>query len=129
MLRSAAIFLALVFFSMLAAASTPAQMELQGRSQYGGLIRNVNSQKCVDVFGGSTSTGANVQQYACNGGGNQRWEFIDVGNGQYAIRNINSGQVLDVAGSSRENGANVQQFSVEWRRESEMAYPRTKQQF
>jgi Ricin-type beta-trefoil lectin domain len=96
--------------ALFSAASTRTQTTLQGHSQYGGLIRNVNSGRCVDVFGSSTSKNANVQQYACNNGANQRWEFIDLGSGQYAIRNINSGMVLDVAGDSRGNGANVQQF-------------------
>src|SRR5271170_6976816 len=110
MSRPVCIFFLLVFFSLATAHKSPGQTALQGRSQYGGLLRNVNSQKCIDVFGSSTSKNANVQQYACNGGGNQRWEFIDLGGGQYAIRNINSGMVLDVAGDSRANGGNVQQF-------------------
>jgi hypothetical protein len=99
-----------LFVGLFCAAATPAQTTLQGRSQYGGLIRNVNSGKCVDVFGSSTSKNANVQQFSCNNGPNQRWDFVDLGNGQYAIRNINSGLVLDVAGDSRANGANIQQF-------------------
>lgn len=110
MSRFVSVLLFIISSSMLSAAATPAQMQLQGRSQYGGLLRNVNSQKCIDVFGGSTSKNANVQQYACNGGANQRWEFIDLGNGQFAIRNVNSGLVLDVAGDNRGNGANLQQF-------------------
>jgi hypothetical protein len=73
MSRSIFIFLSLVVCSLLAAILLPAQVQLQGRSQYGGLIRNVNTQKCIDVIGASTNKGANVQQYACNGGGNQRW--------------------------------------------------------
>jgi Ricin-type beta-trefoil lectin domain/Protein of unknown function (DUF3011) len=98
--------------SLFLAASSPAQgqMQLQGRGQYGGLIRNVNSQKCVDVANGSRSPRANVQQFECNGGANQRWEFVSVGNGQYAIRSQNSGMVLDVADQSRARGANVQQY-------------------
>jgi Ricin-type beta-trefoil lectin domain len=103
------LFLAMLV-SLFGAVATLAQNALQGRSQYGGLLRNVNSQRCIDVFGNSTNKNANVQQYACNGGGNQRWEFIDLGTGQYAIRNVNSGLVMDVAGDSRANGANVQQF-------------------
>lgn len=91
-------------------STSPAQVMLQGRSQYGGLLRNVNCGKCIDVFGSSTSKSANVQQYSCNGDANQRWEFIELGNGQFAIRNANSGLVLDVFGDSRGNGANIQQF-------------------
>lgn len=110
MSRPASILSLVVIVAFFGAAATPAQTTLQGRSQYGGLIRNVSSGRCVDVFGGSTNKNANVQQFSCNNGANQRWEFVDVGNGQYAIRNVNSGQVLDVAGDSRGNGANVQQF-------------------
>jgi hypothetical protein len=93
---SSALFCFAAFFSLFSAAAAPAQIELQGSSQYGGLIRNVNSGKCVDVYGDSTNKGANVQQYVCNGGGNQRWEFIALGGDQFAIRNVNSGLVLDV---------------------------------
>jgi hypothetical protein len=108
--RCPSILLLVVFVGFFGVVATPAQTTLQGRSQYGGLIRNVNSGRCVDVFGSSTNKNANVQQFSCNNGANQRWEFVDVGNGQYAIRNVNSGLVLDVAGDSRANGANVQQF-------------------
>lgn len=104
------IFSLLAFVSFATAYKSPAQVALQGRSQYGGLLRNVNSQKCIDVFGSATNKNANIQQYSCNGGVNQRWEFIGLGNGQFAIRNVNSGLVMDVAGDSRGNGANVQQF-------------------
>lgn len=109
-LRQGCIFFLLVSLSFATAYKSLAQAALQGRSQYGGLLRNVNSQKCIDVFGSATNKNANVQQYSCNGGGNQRWEFIELGNGQYAIRNGNSDLVMDVAGASRGNGANVQQF-------------------
>ena len=110
MLRWGSNLFLVVIVSLFGAVATPAQITLQGRSQYGGLIRNLNSLKCIDVIGSSTSKNANVQQYNCNGGANQRWEFVDLGNGQSAIRNVNSGLVLDVAGDSRANGANVQQF-------------------
>jgi len=82
-----------VIVSFFGAAATRAQTALQGRSQYGGLLRNLNSLKCIDVVASSTAKKANVQQYNCNGGANQRWEFVDAGNGQYAIRNVNSGLV------------------------------------
>jgi hypothetical protein len=117
-----------VAFSLFAAAPALAQMELQGRSQYGGLIRNVNSGKCVDVYGDSTNRGANVQQYACNGGGNQRWEFIALGGGQFAIRNVNSG----MSGRERKQPGGWRKRAtvpLERRRESEMARTRTQQQF
>jgi hypothetical protein len=76
MSRCRSILLAILVCTLLSAAPGLAQIQLQGHSQYGGLIRNATSQKCIDVFGSSTSKNANVQQCACNGGGNQRWEFI-----------------------------------------------------
>jgi Ricin-type beta-trefoil lectin domain len=110
MSRIFSIFLALSTAASFTTIAANARLQLQGNSQYGGLLRNVNSGKCIDVFGASTNKNANIQQYACNGGGNQRWEFINIGNGQFAIRNLNSGLVMDVAGDNRGNGANVQQF-------------------
>src|SRR5208282_1624408 len=58
-----------VIVSFFGAVTTPAQTTLQGRSQYGGLLRNVNSQRCIDVFGSSTSKNANVQNYGGKVGG------------------------------------------------------------
>ena len=74
------------------------------------LADSLDSAKTEQRVGSSTDKKANVQQYNCNGGANQRWEFVDAGDGQYAIRNVNSGLVLDVAGDSKADGANVQQF-------------------
>ncbi|MFG2287639.1 RICIN domain-containing protein [Streptomyces sp. NPDC048595] len=37
------------------------------------LIRNVNSNQCMDVFGGSGNDGATVGLYNCNGDSNQEW--------------------------------------------------------
>ena len=99
-----------VVFTLFTAATAFAQIQLQGQSRYGGLIGNINSQKSVDVFGAARTRTQMCSSIACNGGRNQRWEFVDLGNGQFAIRNVNSGLVLDVAGDSRGNGANVQQF-------------------
>lgn len=112
MLRLGSILSFFATTSLFLSVSSPAQaqMQLQGRGQYGGLIRNVNSQKCIDVVNASRNPGANVQQFECNGGNNQKWEFISVGNGQYAIRSQNSGMVLDVADQSRARGVNVQQY-------------------
>jgi endo-1,4-beta-xylanase len=41
-------------------------------------IENVNSGKVMDVAGQSTENGANVQQWAWSGGGNQLWTFESV---------------------------------------------------
>jgi hypothetical protein len=82
-----------------------------GQRQFTGMILNVGSRKCVDVYGDSRKPGANVQQYGCNGGVNQKWVFISVGRDEYVIQSVNSGLVLEVAGGNRGNGGNVQQFN------------------
>ena len=82
-----------------------------GAVQYSGLVRNRNSQKCLEAVRASTSVGGNVQQQACQNRPNQQWEFVVAGRGEYAIRNLNSGLVLDVTGGSKNNGASVQQYT------------------
>lgn len=42
-------------------------------------IRNQFSSYCLEVAGGSTVNGANIQQYELKGGTNQQWRFIPVG--------------------------------------------------
>lgn len=75
-----------------------------------------HSNKCLDVAGGtgSTTNGANVQQWACLGAGqtNQLWRLAPVGS-RFQLIAIHSGKCLDVAGGTGAtgNGANVQQWS------------------
>jgi hypothetical protein len=61
-------------------------------------IRNVNSDKCLDVDDWSTLDGANLQQWTCNAANqaNQRFIVTDLGNGEYSIVNEHSGKSLDV---------------------------------
>ncbi len=73
-------------------------------------IKNVKSNKCVDVTAASYNDGANVQQYDCNHTNAQRWE-LRLKSGEtdiYRIKNVNSGKYLNLAwgGSS----SNVQQW-------------------
>jgi endoglucanase len=74
-------------------------------------IINRNSNKALDVNGGSTANGAQVIQWPWNGGNNQQWQVIDNGGGYYRIINRNSGKALDVNGGSTANGANVIQWT------------------
>ncbi|MEW9700457.1 M6 family metalloprotease domain-containing protein [Paenibacillus sp. SI8] len=71
----------------------------------------LNSGKNLDVAGGSTADGANVQQWSNNGNLQQQWKVVDVGNGYYKLISQSSGKVLDVAGGSTADGANVQQWT------------------
>ena len=51
----------------------------------------------LDVAGGSTENGANIQQWGDNGSLAQRWVFEDAGNGYYYICCL-GGQYMDAAG-------------------------------
>lgn len=80
------------------------------------LLINRNSGKCLDVVNASTANGANVQQFTCHRGANQRWLIrSDQGRGahanSYRFVNVASGKCLDVVDASTANHANVQQFS------------------
>ncbi len=81
-----------------------------GRVEYAGLVRNRNSQRCLDVGSASRVAGGKIQQYNCEGRANQQWQFVAVGRGEYAIRNVNSGLCLDVILASQANGAAIQQY-------------------
>lgn len=49
-----------------------------------------HSSKCADVTSQSLSAGAQIKQYDCNGGGNQKYWFKSVGSGYYQLMVRNS---------------------------------------
>lgn len=63
----------------------------------------------VDVAGGKSNNGTNVQLYRSNDTNAQRWELEEYGEGYYIV-NVASGKVLDVAGGKAEKGTNVQLY-------------------
>jgi hypothetical protein len=79
-----------------------------GRIFFSGGIVSRNSNKCLDVEGRSNRDGANVQQWGCSGGSNQKWDVIDLGRGQYSIISQGSNKALTVVGGGRD-GANIEQ--------------------
>jgi Ricin-type beta-trefoil lectin domain len=70
-----------------------------------------HSGKCLDVAGKSLQNSANVQQWSCTGGDNQRWTLVAMGDGSYEVVGKQSGKCLDVAGQSLLNAANIQQYT------------------
>lgn len=70
-----------------------------------------NYSQVLDVSGGSSDDGANIQSYSSNGSGAQKWNIVGNGDGTYRIVNAANGKVFDVANGSAYNGANVQQYS------------------
>ncbi|MGI5193970.1 RICIN domain-containing protein [Streptomyces sp. CA-288835] len=62
-----------------------------------------HSGKCADVSDQSILGGAQIKQWTCNGGGNQRFWFKDLGNGHAQLMARHSSLCL------RENASNVTQ--------------------
>ncbi len=76
-------------------------------------IQAVNSRLLLDVAGGGTTDGTNVQQYASNGTDAQKWMFADAGRGYYYIvPKVRASLRLDVSGGANANGANVQVYTA-----------------
>lgn len=71
---------------------------------------NVNSNKCLNVPGSSTSNGTQLQQYSCNGTNAQKFDVQYVGDGYYKIVNVNSGLALHIANYSSADNTAVQQY-------------------
>ncbi|MEE3377198.1 MAG: RICIN domain-containing protein [Lachnospiraceae bacterium] len=71
----------------------------------------INASKVIDVYGGLTRNGANVQLYASNGTAAQQFTLSYLGDGWYTITNVKAKKVLDVAGGSRANCANIQLYT------------------
>lgn len=70
------------------------------------------SRMVLDVVGGSTSSGANVQIYQSNATAAQRWRVSHDDDGYLTITNVKSGKVLDVSAGSTSLGTNVQQYAA-----------------
>ena len=72
-----------------------------------------HSQQCLDNTNLSTADGNPQQQYHCEGGDQQLWNFRPVAGvaNTYTVVNQQSGKCLDVSGASTADGAAVQQWT------------------
>ena len=70
-----------------------------------------HSQQCLDNTGLGTADGNPQQQFPCEGGDQQLWNFRPVAGvaDTYTVVNQQSGKCLDVSGASTADGAAVQQ--------------------
>lgn len=66
-----------------------------------------NHDYAVDVSGGATGSGCNVQLWTANGKDYQRWRFTRNDDDTYTIVNIKSNCALDVQGGNQGSNANV----------------------
>ena len=74
-------------------------------------VVNRNSGKCLDLAGSSTADGANIQQWACTGGNNQRWRLEDMGDDTNRLVNVATGKVADVANCASADGTDIRQWT------------------
>jgi hypothetical protein len=66
-----------------------------------------HSGKALEVFWEATADGSNVDQWAYDGGNNQRWTFEHLGGNTYKILGVQSGKALEVASTSTADDTNV----------------------
>lgn len=74
-------------------------------------VQNRNSGLYMDVWGISTADGADIAQGGYNGGTNQQFEFVHLGDGVYRIMAKHSGKCMDIDGVSKADGAIVHQWT------------------
>lgn len=78
---------------------------------WGTLTPKCAPQARLDVYDAGTAAGVNVQIYQSNGTDAQKWRFIELDDGYYAIQSKASGKFLDVAGGNTASRTNVQQYT------------------
>jgi len=69
-----------------------------------------HSNKCLDVANASVNNGADIQQWDCTNGKNQKWNLVSKGGDVYTLAAFHSGKCLDVAGARNNNGADLLQW-------------------
>jgi hypothetical protein len=80
------------------------------------ILVNRNSGKVLEVAGGSTADGANVQQGSYSGATYQQWDVTPVNSrvggdfSYFAITSVATGKVLDDFNWSLDNGANIAMY-------------------
>jgi Ricin-type beta-trefoil lectin domain len=73
-------------------------------------LKASSAYKCLDIVGVSGSDGAQVQQYSCSKGANQKFTVEASGSG-YRLKANNSGKCLGVVNSATNDGAMLEQRS------------------
>ena len=69
----------------------------------------INKDMVIEVAGGKTANGTNIQLYRSNATNAQKWYFKYINNGYYKITNlINLSKSLDVSGGKTVDNTNVQ---------------------
>ena len=76
-------------------------------------IKSVHSGLYLDVNGGRTANGTNIQQWGFNGSNAQKFKLVGDGNGYYTILTACSGynSCIDVSGKKTADGTNILQWA------------------
>lgn len=88
------------------------------------VIRNVATNKVMDVEKAGCCNGYRIHQWTYDARANQQWRIVDLGNGYYKLEARHSRRVADVEYASLYDGAKLhqwewdgstnQQFSISW---------------
>lgn len=73
-------------------------------------IVNANSGLVLEVPYSTTTPGAILDQWQWNGGANQQWNLVPIGNGWSYIQNVGNGQLVSVYANSTDDGAQIDQW-------------------
>ncbi|QIG49436.1 ricin-type beta-trefoil lectin domain protein [Nordella sp. HKS 07] len=89
--------------------------ESHAQPDIGTEIVSLTAEKCLDVGNGSLTSGADVRQYSCYEGANQKWMARDASAPGYVyFVNQNSGLCLDVRIGGAQGGT-LQQYTCHYR--------------
>lgn len=61
---------------------------------------DTNNQECLDVTDANPNDRAPIQQYACNGGGSEKWKRVSYSFGRYQYVNSRTSKCLDIPSAS-----------------------------
>lgn len=75
-------------------------------------IKNVESQKYLQVDENTGANGQNIEIGTGSGSNGQKWYLTDIGNGYYTLTSKLGSYALDVASNSNTDGANIQIYTT-----------------
>ena len=71
-------------------------------------IQSVHTGKSLNVSGGGTANGTNVQMWGEHISGHNAWRIVPGADGTVGIQSVHTGKSLNVSGGHNANGTNVQ---------------------
>ncbi|MEU1313440.1 RICIN domain-containing protein [Streptomyces cinnamoneus] len=75
------------------------------------MFRNANSDKCLEIRGGSRANGARANQWECNYSSSQQWNVSFVGPEMVEMTVLSSGKCLEIWGDDPNDFAPANQYT------------------